>query len=146
MLSHLLWNQLKNPREKSNVCGSLESWESWEDNSGRCCSKQKSWVCNCQFFQLSGPFPHLILTFALWWAPHCAPTKQTFLMSGQPFCPQEIKVDWRCHILLYSSRTLNIWIHLKYFYKAEVFSNTSLLIQWGFSFIQYCILWTHEFE
>lgn len=141
MLSHLLWNQLKNPSKKSNVCGSLASRESWEDNAGHCCVKQKSSVCNCQFFQLSGPFPRLSLTFALWWAPHYPPTKQAFLKSGQPFCPPEIKVEWRCHILLYSSGTLNIQVHLKQCYKAEVFSSTSLSIQWSYSFIQYCILW-----
>lgn len=57
------------------------------------------------------PFPRLILTFAPWWAPHGTPTK-TFLKSGQPFCHQEIKVQWRCFILLYVKKNteyLNIF-------------------------------------
>lgn len=69
------------------------------------------------------PFPRLILTFAPQWAPHGTPTK-TFLKSGQPFCHQEIKVQWRCFILLYVKKNteyLNIFKAIFPLAKAGVF-------------------------
>lgn len=67
--------------------------ESQLDHIGHCCSKQKSPVCLHQFFQLSGPFPRLILTSALWWAPLCSTPRSTDIPQVRSvLCPQEIKV------------------------------------------------------
>lgn len=93
------------------------------------------------------PFPRLILTFAPWWAPHGTPTK-TFLKSGQPFCHQEIKVQWRCFILLYVKKNteyLNIFKAI-FLWLEGVFSKRSLSTQWGFFFYTLCTLWSNNSE